>query len=197
MSQQFSRDTWSVVIAAGLTADFSTVCDYFYVSSIVDGGGVAQTILLSVNKPNTFAPIASAQGGQGRVGAGDIQTLKFKNNGSASVTVTMIFGNGAANFNGDVTALANAINKPLVLKLVCEDLAAGSGPKVYSGMKSIEVISNTVGQNVRVQSVSGMDYQIAGGLSKEWSCENDDDYFEDITVTPPAGGSATVTGVKA
>jgi hypothetical protein len=129
--------------------------------------------------------------------------LRVRNDSGAPNTVTIFYGTGrfidsrkAISIDAaSITAIGAAVNTPVVLKPICENLAISS-TKTFSGMKSIEVIASGTG-TVNVTSASGsMNFNIAAGFSEEWSCENDTSHFEDITVTTGGASTAQISGTK-
>lgn len=135
-------------------------------------------------------------------GGEQFKVLNVKNTSGAPNTVIIFAGNGTLlDFQKEIsislasmTALAAAINTPVALKLKVATVAAGAAAQVYSGYKSLEIIASGTG-TVRIQTASGTDFQLPGGVGKSWSCETDKNYIEDVTVTPDVNTGFDVEGL--
>lgn len=211
--QLFSRRPWSQDIAAGQTASFEPTADYFYVQSVVDAGGVAQTIQIDINKANHKTPIGAGQGGQGVPGRADIQSIEFTNNTGATVTVTVIFGNGQANFAGlvqiqsgtldlspaSIATLAAAIINARSLRPSTVIVGDGTGgtvasPYVVSAAKAYWAYNN--GPDAASFDFGGTTEELGASEEAEDSIENDSDTLTDFTVTVPAGTTCKIRMLK-
>lgn len=212
-NQKTTRKAWAFTLNDGEQRTLYPDCDYFYVFSILDAGQIARNGQLSLNNDD-FGAVSAGHSNQGLPGAGDIKRLTYKNDSGVAVTVVVIYGNGRSNFlgavklqggvidlsSGTITSLANAINAATILNPYFDAVAAAgaAGGKVYSGFKSIEIYSKDVGKTIHITTASGsLNFDLTGGVSKEWSCENDQSHFEDITVRSGVGeGAFEVTGTK-
>lgn len=203
-NQRLTRRPWKFTFAANEIRTLDPVSDYYYVYSILDAGSVDREVELSVNDGD-FAPVAAGHTNSGPEGLGELKKLQFKNTSGVSVTVVVIWGNGKADFLGAIRIqggtldLSSATIDALVgpesgteLKANIVQVVNGA-PQAFSDCKSIEVLAS--GAAVTLTSPSGLNWAIPAGTGKKFSCEDDINWLETITVTCAVGATAEVSTV--
>lgn len=179
------RDEWSAIIPAGARMPFKTSADFFYIDEITTvATNASAKIDASLNR-GRFARIGAGHSLQGIVGNSDVRQLDFYNQTGNEVFVRVIYGNGVANFMGEVTiqnaaislsaATIAAINPPAV------NDAAGweevnNEIKTFTGCTGITVV-NDGGLPITVQGKA-----LPVGQSVEWSANGRSDTVGPVVV---------------
>jgi hypothetical protein len=213
--QAYSREHKFVTLQPGKRFEFNIRADWYEVRKCQDTNinGNDVEIDMSVNDRD-FAPVKRGEPGGGVTpGVGEIWRITALNTYVNPVFFEILFGMGVRPYTPEtritnptlaldpasILALANAILNLQgggALKAGIKILAPGDPPFVLQNCKSIEVIADGAAASaVRIDSASGRinNYLLPTGEIKDIGCENDQDWIEDITVTPSVGCGAEIT----
>lgn len=206
---RYSREAQVGTIAAGNRRTFTVQADWFFIHRLQANteAGADVEILLSVNG-RSQAPVSPGEPGTAvNAGEGEIKALEFENTTGAPVFVRIIYGIGGRpysptyKFSGgaiDITpasvlAIAQAILNAAggtALVPVCMTVTADTVLHLY---KAFEVFN--AGPSAVAIDFPGGTFNLPAGESKDFSCENDQDWIGDITVHAlPNDGPPVTTG---
>jgi len=207
-NRKYGRQAQKLTLAAGARAVLTLNADWFFIHKLQANteAGADVEIQLAVNGRG-FAPVKRGEPGGGIArGAAEIETLEFSNDSASPVFIRVIYGLGERPYSPEIlitnptltldaatiAAIAAAINTGVTLKCKIVEVVNGA-PQVFSASKSLEVIAS--GGNVTVTSPSGLSWVIPAGTGKDFSCEDDVNQLEAITVTCAVGATAEVSQV--
>lgn len=177
-----SRTPSSVIVPAGQIATQYIGGDFFYIYSM-NG-----TLLISVNEDD-FAPCQVGLIHSGVPGRSDINSIRFKNNTGAPVTVFVIYGKGSMSVTGAVNLsagdIANITPAAAVLQAGFQNLS-NQAAVAFNAKRSIS-ITNTGAVQILVNAVALLANQTIG-----FSCERTQDTLPNFsvdTLTTPNGAA--------